>query len=483
VAVSFDGLQSTVAWISALNLFTATVTARANAPGVIRKASDVSADGIALASSSHATWLVYHSDGTPGVLNRAAVTNAVVAPATRVAQRGWLPSIVLINDQPLVAWTSLGTASTRVLARAGDADAVAIAPNAPERSSAGAASMPPNVVAAWQEEYGGISRIAVGGLDAAGQRLAVSGNILSASSVGALTPAVGEGRDALLVAWYDADQQVIAARRITAALQPLDAAPIVIAQSSGGAPAIAFDGTNWLVAFLRTEDPAFPASVAAVRVSQSGAVLDDTPIPISPFSFLGAEDVRTAWDGSAFRVVWSEFQGTRSSMATSISTARVLPDRSLLEQTQFAPTRVSIGAGSSGSLPTSLPYAVHGSSTTLVTWLEGSAVVGLLLPKPAEGQVVAAPARRRALRLGRFVIASQVSTVSAVAFDGARFHVFWSRLANPATSFETIVSQSAEVTQVIPTLPPVLDGAQLGNALALVTSDSQHAPGLFWVVH
>jgi hypothetical protein len=97
-------------------------------------------------------------------------------------------------------------------------------------------------------------------------------------------PAAARGHDDWLVAWEDyrnGRERDIYATRVSATGEALDVPAIPIATGSREqySPAVAFDGTNWLVVFV--EDPTQGRSVYGKRVDRNGTVLDTAPIPIA----------------------------------------------------------------------------------------------------------------------------------------------------------------------------------------------------------
>lgn len=476
VVAAFDGTKTTAAWISELQLYTTTIDAKATTAAAARKASDSYFDDLAVASSGGSTWVALREYGTKNVLDRAKLVDGALSATTAISPRAWLPSMIVMSGRPVAAWTSLGQSSRRVLLQDGDAASTPVAPNAPDRfSAADAVSSGPSAVGVWEEDFGGLSRIACGGIDATGQRIAGSGVVISGESVGARTPSISFGNGSFLAAWFDVDKQAVVARRLNASLQPIDAVPFVIGASVGGKPALAFDGSNWLVAFVREEDPAFPASVAAVRISSAGVVLDTPPIPVSPFSWLPALSVDAAWDGRSFRVAWGEIKSIRAVTESQVRTARLFSDGSVTELVDLSPDRQTYAAGE--------PQVARGNSSTLLAWIENGGISALLEPRIIEGQPAALSGRRRAMWQQRIaaVPAGQVLTFGPVTFDGTLFHLFW-RKSNEEISHETLIAPSGYVSQTSATWPAVLGATQYGSGLALLTIDRVNAPGLFWTI-
>jgi MYXO-CTERM domain-containing protein len=91
----------------------------------------------------------------------------------------------------------------------------------------------------------------------------------------------------------------------------------------GYVPAISFDGTSHLVAFV------LDGTVMGLRVRPDGAVLDASPFPISVPN-LGASQPKLAFDGTNHLVVWSRYDDDDPARA-GIFVARVRPDGTVLD--------------------------------------------------------------------------------------------------------------------------------------------------------
>lgn len=88
-------------------------------------------------------------------------------------------------------------------------------------------------------------------------------------------------------------------------------------------PAVAFDGTSYLVTFLRN------GTIVGLRVSPESEVLDASPFPISTPNTV-AFGPRMAFDGENHLLVWSH-QDRVDPAATGIYVARVSPDGTVLD--------------------------------------------------------------------------------------------------------------------------------------------------------
>lgn len=151
--------------------------------------------------------------------------------------------------------------------------------------------------------------------DIFGTRVSGDGDVLEPTGTliyaGGPSPGVG----ASSVAWNGTDYLVVisdsgglGARRVGA-----DGVPIGASFSLGGSgdirrlPAVASSGLGWLVAFIHTASGF--SSVRAVRVGESGTLLDATPI------FVGSTELVTrpgvASNGREYMVVWPTLDGVR----------------------------------------------------------------------------------------------------------------------------------------------------------------------------
>jgi len=124
-------------------------------------------------------------------------------------------------------------------------------------------------------------------------------------------PALGvaRGGSGYLVVWQ-ADG--FRAKRLALDGTPLDAEPIPFATADefqfevAGKISIAFDGTNFLVVW-----PALLGGVHGVRISQSGTVLDATPLVIAPRNDHDAARARVVWNGKNYVVAWLDVLSCR----------------------------------------------------------------------------------------------------------------------------------------------------------------------------
>jgi len=157
-------------------------------------------------------------------------------------------------------------------------------------------------LAIWREvtKNGEIHSQSIGG------REEVVANSVTSSASGA----VACGRSNCLVAWTSLDPKIfildINVKRVALDGTPIDQNPIVIAQTTPLSvdtippPAVAYDGTNFLVVWSSDYD------LQAMRVSDSGTPLDPTPIAVSNLGPHNGRPVspRVVWDGAQYVVGW-----------------------------------------------------------------------------------------------------------------------------------------------------------------------------------
>ena len=172
-----------------------------------------------------------------------------------------------------------------------------------------------------------------------------------------------------------------------------------------GAPAVGFDGTNFLVVWEDGRNPV--THIYGSRASPQGTVLDSTPIAISNAGYYQMYPA-VGFDGTSFLVVWSD---TRSGYS-DIYGARVTRDGAVLDTAGFV-----ITAESSSQL---MPAIAFDGTNFLVVWDD-----------TREGQEDIYGARvspqGRVLDPSGIVISRAVESQErpALAFDGANFFAVW----------------------------------------------------------
>ncbi|MBL8923213.1 MAG: hypothetical protein JNJ54_30460 [Myxococcaceae bacterium] len=175
------------------------------------------------------------------------------------------------------------------------------------------------------------------------------------------TPALASDGTSFLAAWQDfrdGGADVFAIRvALTGAF--LDAAPFVVSAAPGNesVPAVAFDGTNYVVAWSDLRTPV--AQVYAARVSPAGAVLDPTGLAVTSNPTLPAVAPSIASLDGGSLVVW---QAGLSPMNTDIYGARLSNAGLVLDTTGFP---ISAAAGTQSG-----PKVTVHDGDYLVAWTD-----------------------------------------------------------------------------------------------------------------
>jgi hypothetical protein len=165
--------------------------------------------------------------------------------------------------------------------------------------------------------------------------LDTAGIVLSAGDGGRAAPAVAFDGANLLVVWMDGRHDWYAdiyGARVTPGGVVLDPAGFSVSTAAydQGAPAVAFDGTNYLAVWEDGRRGGAPG-ICGARVTPSGVVLDSTAIPISTPESLQWQPA-VASDGQNFLVVWA---GWRGGEEPDVFGARVTPAGEVLDTAGF----------------------------------------------------------------------------------------------------------------------------------------------------
>jgi hypothetical protein len=146
-----------------------------------------------------------------------------------------------------------------------------------------------------------------------GVRVAPDGTALDARIPIAtgLSPAIAfDGTNYLVVAWeyvYPMTSRLVATR-VTPSGTVLDTTPIVLAAPVGYEPfpAVAFNGTNYLVVWVRPEGEG-QITIRGARVTKEGAVLDQGGFEIARLAQWSAEPTVSS-DGDNYLVAWADLR-------------------------------------------------------------------------------------------------------------------------------------------------------------------------------
>ncbi|MBI4953407.1 MAG: hypothetical protein HY908_15360, partial [Myxococcales bacterium] len=233
-------------------------------------------------------------------------------------------------------------------------------------------------------------------------------------------PAVSFGGSTWLVVWQDFRGGVdpdIYGVRVDGGGVVLDPSGIAISVAAGRqeAPSVAFDGSQWLVAWSDFRGGA-TADVYAARVSAAGAVLDPGGLPVSTATN-HQQLPAVAFDGANWVVAWEDWRSW-ATLSRDVYAARVSPSGVVLD-----PAGIAVTATSAETLA---PVIASDGTRTLVVWEDwrtfattGQDVYGARL---TQGGVVLDPAGV-AITTG---LSSQYG--ATVAFDGVQWLVAWQDL-------------------------------------------------------
>ena len=243
-----------------------------------------------------------------------------------------------------------------------------------------------------------------------------SGIVIAGSEVDQVTPAIAYGGGSALVLWTDVGAGPsltdIAATRLSTAGTVTSTAGIVVSTAANpqSAAAVAFDGTNYFVAW---EDRRSPTSsdIYAGRVSPAGVLLDGTGIAVST----APGDQRApavAFDGSNYLVVWEDYPTPTSPGLSDVYGARVSKAGAVVG---------SVFAVSAAAPIERTPAVAFDGNDFLVVWEDGRAGTG--------GDIYGARVSRAGSLLdpaGRAITTASTSQDHpAVAFDGTNSLVVW----------------------------------------------------------
>jgi Protein of unknown function (DUF3152) len=274
------------------------------------------------------------------------------------------------------------------------------------------------------------------------------------AAAGRYTPSVAFDGTNYLVVWQDQRPGAstdISAARVSEAGVVLDPLGIPISKASGNqwAPAVAFDGTSFLVVWQDDRSTATGPDLYGGRVSSAGVLLDPGGIPIStaPGAQLMPAVART---GASSLVVWTE-----GGAGSDIRGARVSPAGAVLD-----PSGLAVSTASGAQLN---PAVAFGSSSSLVVWDDYRAGrADLYGARVTEAGALLDPAG--------IAIASGADSQwnGAAAFDGASFLVGWDSYAAGLGSDVQArrVSTSGTVLGSGPVAVAAVPGSQARPALA-----------------
>jgi hypothetical protein len=322
VALAFDGTNFLVVWTDAGSDLSGALVSPQGAVvanrTVVADPGDQREPAIAFDGANYLlTWSDHRVGDIIQVLGTRVDRTGTALDATRLpiavddATTQVSPAVAFGGTDHLVTWVSWNptdgpSIGARRVTRAGAVlDGVSIPPGEDVPNSSAVVSDGRAFLAIWTSDPG----IVAVRLDPSGA--VVDDVFLVSTAMNAqLTPAVASDGTNSFVVWADnrhGDLEIFGAR-VTPRGEILDGAGILIAASAGPElirpdPAVAFDGTNFLVVWNEADPNDDSGDLTGARVSPAGVVLDPTGIPLST-----AESRKwgaaLAFDGSNFLVVW-----------------------------------------------------------------------------------------------------------------------------------------------------------------------------------
>ena len=334
-SVAFDGTNYLVAWQDARSGTTADIYgARVNQAGAVLDAAGIpistaannqTVPSVAFGGTNYlVAWEDYRSGNSDIYGARVSQAGAVLDPAgigiSTAANYQTVPSVAFDGTNYLVAWqdTRSGVGNPDIygarVSQAGvvlDLAGIAISTAAYYESAPSVAFDGTNYLVAWEDGRSGTN------YDIYGARVSQAGAVLDPAGIAISTAASNQtvssvtfGGTNYLVAWadlrVDGSTFDIYGARVNQAGVVLDLAGIAIstAANSQAAPSVAFDGTNYLVAWQDARSGT-TADIYGARVNQAGTVLDSAGIPISTAPNTQAAP-SVAFDGTNYLVVWQD---------------------------------------------------------------------------------------------------------------------------------------------------------------------------------
>ena len=239
--------------------------------------------------------------------------NGIPISATGISER--YPSLAFDGTNYLVAWqTSSDIYGARVNLNGTIIDTIPIAISTAldNQEFPSVAFDGTNYLAVWQDERNISTRIDIYGTRVSPAGIVLDTNDIAISTAGANqeSPTVAFDGTNYFVVWQDERYSIgnpdIYAARVSSSGLVLDTNGIAISTALRDQedPAIAFDGTNYLIVWF---DERLGRDIFGARVNQSGVVLDTNGIPIS--TAVGTQRYPTlTFDGANFLLAWRDYR-------------------------------------------------------------------------------------------------------------------------------------------------------------------------------
>lgn len=323
IAAAYDGTHDLIVWGDAFGLWTLQLDTLSNTAGTARQlfSGGVRELGGALWSADR-LWVGYGAalDGrahaiavsSDGSTSSSLGLNGSGVP--QLATNGTNLLSVRSDSTSPGSLTGLDAIGSFLTTAAAGADFV-VSKSSTLQQNGELAPGGQNTLAVWDEIIPPQRQIFASRIGASGS-LDSAGVQISSSGINSNPAAAFNGTN-YLIAWMQIGEDGaprIVARRFSPDGKVLDSADIVLpAGADQATPRVASDGTNWLVVWSRalpeTSCGASPGAlrIYAARVSPAGVVLDPDGVALDPDSSADQVDPDVAWNGSRYVVVWEDF--------------------------------------------------------------------------------------------------------------------------------------------------------------------------------
>jgi hypothetical protein len=476
--VAFDGTNYLVTWDNEGGSHSRINAARVTPVGVMLDSDIVVSRATGLQSNpsvsfNGANFLVVWQDGRDTVQKTAearVTPDGVVLDSgivlSNVQDGGMYPAVCTDGTTFIVLWQgdrggTEGIYGTRLDSQGVvlDSSGISVSTAADYQWQPAAAAAGSNFLTVWQD-FRSDSGFDVVGARATSQGAVLDpeGIVISSARSDQVRPEAGSNGSDYLVAWQDArsDSADVYASRVTAQGVVLDSSGIPVCVSSQGGrrdPAIASDGTNYLVAWDDSRS-APDLSIDAMRVTAQGQLLDSTPIVVA-LAANDRHDPAITFEGSYYLVVWSDHRTS----SYNIYAARVTPDGEVYDPSGF---RIS-----NGEWDRVMPCVSAGIAADLVVWQD--------FRNGQDWHIYAARIDHHGNVLDTGGIAVGTKTGSqvepAVSFDGVNWVVAWcdttdrsnyrlggARISPQGAVIDTFLAVSGGSDQCFPALACASDG-------------------------
>jgi hypothetical protein len=306
-----------------------------------------------------------------------------------------------------------------------------------------------NYLVVWEDRHNGT------GLDIAGVRVSSDSIILDAVALvismandNQWSPAIAFDGTNYLVTWADgrSDSSDIYGARVTPAGAVLDTNGIAIATAGyhQAHPAVTFDGTNYLVVWKDHRNGSY-SDVYGARVTPAGTVLDPGGIAISTAAF-DQRCPEISFDGTNYLVVWEDVR--------SISTSDIYGARVTQAGTVLDPGGIAISIASNNQWSPGIAFDGTNYLTVWKDWRNN--VFDVYCARVTPEGVVLDPN-------GIYIFSAASNRFSpAVVFDGIYYVITWEDSCNG--SFFDILG--ARVTPDGVVIGPMVVSSQPGDQIS-----------------